>query len=274
MKYAADYHIHTHHSGDSNAPMEDMIKKAIELGLKGMCFTDHLDLDYPDYPDLPPSPFTLDIPAYRSEFMHFKELYRDRIDLKFGIEVGMQEHVAKENSRIVSENDFDFVIASIHLLFGEDPYYEVFWTARNIEDIYRSYFEKTLENITLFTDFDVLGHLDYISRYVVPKDDKTYSYQRFAKEIDAILSYLAVNEKGLDINSKVLSADPGGTPNPCPDVIRRFKELGGRIITFGSDAHAPGGIAAGFDRLRDIALSCGFTEYYTFDKRTPIPHTL
>ncbi len=274
MPILSDYHLHTHHSGDSKAPMEDMIKRAVELGLKEICFTDHMDLDYPDCYDLPKDPFTLDIPAYRSELFKYKEMFADDITVKYGIEIGMQKSCLEANKSIVRDNDFDFVIASIHLVDGLDPYYESFWSGDTVENIYNRYFDATLENITLFSDFDVLGHLDYMSRYVFPKDDKTYSYERFNDRIDEILKYLADNGKGLDINSKVLASDPDGTPNPCPEAIKRFKELGGRIITFGSDAHAPAGIAAGFDRLRDIALSCGFTEYYTFEGRSPIAHEL
>ncbi len=274
MQIAADYHLHTHHSGDSKAPMKDMIEQALLRGLKEICFTEHMDLDYPECYDLPKNPFTLDISAYREELFKYKELYRDKITIRFGIEMGMQPSCLKENRQIVRSNDFDFVIASIHLVDGQDPYYESFWTGGSIEDRYRRYFDATLENIRLFSDFDVLGHLDYMSRYVFPKNDTTYSYERFKDLIDEILKHLADSGKGLDINSKVLASDPDGIPNPCPEVIRRFKELGGRIITFGSDAHAPAGIAAGFERLRDIALSCGFTEYYTFEKRTPIPHAL
>jgi histidinol-phosphatase (PHP family) len=269
----ADYHMHTHNSGDSKAPMGDMVRNAIGKGLKEICFTEHMDLDYPDFPDLPPEKFNLNIPAYREELLKYKERYKDKITVKFGIEVGMQPQVNDENLRIVKENGFDFVIASVHLVDKRDPFYGDFWTHCSVEDTFKRYFEITLENIKHFTDFDVLGHLDYIARYV-PDGDTTYSYERFKDQIDEILLYLAQNGKGLDFNSKVLSRDNTLFPNPCPAALKRFKELGGEIITFGSDAHRPEAIAYEFEKMRQIALECGFTHYYTFEHRVPTAHNL
>ena len=273
MAILSDYHMHTHNSGDSKAPMEDMIKCSMELGLSQICFTEHLDLDYPDCYDLPPKPFELDVSAYRKEYLKYKKKYEGSIDIRFGVEIGMQPQVVSDNNRFMEENDFDFCIASIHLVDGKDPFYPDFWEGKDVENIFKRTFDSTLENIKLFDNFDVLGHLDYISRYV-PKGDTTYSYERFSDQIDAILKYLADHDKGLDFNSKVLYKDPAADPNPCPAALKRFKELGGRIITFGSDAHKPEAIACGFDRMRRIALDCGFTEYFTFEKRNPHPHSL
>lgn len=269
----ADYHMHSHNSGDSKAPMDAMIKSAIDKGLKEICFTEHMDLDYPDFPDLPPEPFTLDIPSYKEELLKYKEKYKDQITVKFGIEVGMQPQVAEQNLILVKENDFDFVIASIHLVDRKDPFYGEFWSQDTPENIFKRFFELTLENIKLFQDYDVLGHLDYIARYV-PKGDTTYSYERFKDQIDEILIYLAEHEKGLDFNSKVLGYSDTLMPNPCPQALKRFKEVGGKVITFGSDAHRPETIACEFKKMCQIALDCGFTEYYTFEKRKPIPHSL
>ncbi len=269
----ADYHMHSHNSGDSRTPMGDMIRSAIDKGLKEICFTEHLDLDYPDFPDLPPEKFDLNIPAYREELLKYKERYKNDITVKFGIEVGMQPQVTEENLRIVKENDFDFVIASVHLVDKRDPFYGDFWSQCSVEDTFKRYFEITLENIKRFTDFDVLGHLDYLARYV-PKGDTTYSYERFKDQIDEILLYLVKNGKGLDFNSKLLSHGESLFPNPHPAALKRFKELGGEIITFGSDAHRPETIACEFEKMCQIALECGFDRYYTFDRRVPTAHKL
>lgn len=273
MNLPADYHMHSHNSGDSKAPMEAMIKSALDKGLSEICFTEHMDLDYPEFPDLPPEQFTLNIPAYREELFKYKEIYKDRINIKFGIEVGMQPQVTEQNLKLVKENDFDFVIASIHLVDKKDPFYGDFWGWDTIENIFKRFFEVTLENLKLFNDFDVLGHLDYIARYV-PNGDTTYSYARFKDQIDEILAFLAKNGKGLDFNSKVLGYSDTLLPNPCPEALKRFKEFGGEIITFGSDAHRPDTIGCEFAKMRQIALDCGFTHYYTFDHRTPTAHQL
>lgn len=269
-----DYHMHTHNSGDSQAPMEEMILSSIRQGLSEICFTEHLDLNYPLLPDLPPDPFMLDVDAYYKEYSYYSDKYKDQITIRFGVEVGMQDDCVKENLEFVKEHDFDFVIASQHLLDKRDPFYSDFWEADTVDNIFNKYFDETLENITKFTDFDVLGHLDYISRYV-PEGDDTYSYKRYSEKIDAILEHLIKNDKGLDLNSKVLAyADMDLLPNPCPEIIKRYKEMGGKIITFGSDAHTPDRVATHFDVMTDIVKDCGFTEYYTFKKRIPTAHKL
>ncbi|MCR5404384.1 MAG: histidinol-phosphatase HisJ family protein [Butyrivibrio sp.] len=269
----ADYHMHTHHSGDSTAPMEDMIESSIEKGLDEICFTEHLDLDFPDIYDLPPEPFTPDLDAYRDEVMHCRTLYKEKIAVRHGIEIGLQPQVASENKAVVKKYGFDFIIASEHLVDKEDPYYPSFWEKDDHDKIYNRFFEQTYDNLCLFDDYDVLGHLDYINRYE-PGNTNTYSYKRYSAQIDRILKHLIAHDKGLDVNGKVLFSNPSGMPNPHPDVLGRYKDLGGKLITFGSDAHAPQSIASGFERMRDIALSLGFTEYFTFKNRTPIPHRL
>ena len=269
----ADYHMHSSNSGDSKAPMESMIQSAIDKGLKEICFTEHMDMDFPRLPELPPDPFLLDVEAYKKEFLINKEKYSDKITLKFGIEIGMQPQIVAENTALAAKHDFDFIIASEHLVDRMDPYYMQFWESQpSVKAGILRYFEQTLENIQLFTKYDVLGHLDYIARYV-PKGDSTYSYNAFKEVIDEILMVVIKSGKGLDLNSKALGGD-FHMSNPCPEALARYKALGGKIITFGADAHAPEGVALCFDKIREIALSAGFTEYYTFDRRCPISHEL
>ena len=101
------------------------------------------------------------------------------------------------------------------------------------------------------------------------------SYKKYSDQIDAILEYLIKQGKGLDLNSKVLAyTDMDLLPNPCPEIIKRFKDMGGEIITFGSDAHSPDRVATHFEDMVDMVKSCGFTEYYTFKKRIPTVHKL
>ncbi len=275
MPNLADFHMHTHHSGDSKAPMEDMIRSAMEKGLLHICFTDHLDLNFPDCYDLPPEPFTLDIDSYSKELTALRKKYEASIKIGFGIEIGMQsdDDTLQKNKACISSHGFDFVIASIHLMDHKDPYYPSFWEGSTQEEIISRTFDVTLENSRLFDDYDVLGHLDYVVRYA-PGGADGYSYEKYKDKIDPILEHLVAHGKGLDFNSKVLGNDPEGTPNPCPEIIKRFNELGGRIITFGSDAHTPEKIACGFERMRALALNAGFTEYYTFEGRKPVAHSL
>ena len=274
MPILSDFHMHTHHSGDSSAPMGDMIEKAIEKGLRQICFTEHQDLDYPECPKDPPGKFTLITDPYKEEVFSLKKKYQDKIDIGFGVELGLQlGDTIRKNREYMAGYDFDFVIGSIHLMDNQDFYYPEVWEGKTIEEMYRRCFEQTLENITLFKDFDVLGHLDYITRYS-PDKGASYDPEKFTDIIDEILKKLIEDGKGLDINSKVLFTNPEGNPNPHPMILKRFKQLGGQIITFGSDAHYPEQVACGFDTTSRMALEAGFTEYYTFKDRKPTAHKL
>ena len=149
-----DTHMHSQYSGDSDAPQEDMIRAAIRVQLPGICFTDHLDIDYPDNPEA----FLLG-PAelHVIRFRHAGTVL-DQISVRYGIELGLQPHLAALHADILSQYDFDFVIGSSHVVHGYDPYFPPFWKTHTEEEGYREYFESILENIRAFDDFDVYGH--------------------------------------------------------------------------------------------------------------------
>lgn len=263
----ADYHIHTHNSGDSTAPMGDMIESALEKGLSEICFTEHMDMDFPVSEGVPVGTFELNTQKYLEEVLKYKEEYQNKINIKFGVELGLQPHLSSRIAEYVKEFPFDFVIGSIHLVDGQDPYYPVFWQGRTESEVIRRYFDYTLECINSIRDFDVLGHLDYIVRYT-PTKGQGYCYDKYSDIIDEILKALISSGKGLDFNTQSLFRG-GKNPNPNTDILGRYKELGGQIITFGSDAHTPEALAGCFEYAKELAVGCGFTEYYTFGKRIP-----
>ncbi len=270
----ADFHLHTHHSGDSEAPMDAVIESAIEKGLPAICLTEHMDFDYPGSPDLAPGIFEVDTDAYRNEFLRMKEKYNSKINLYFGIELGMQPHIVTRNNEYINNYPFDFVIGSNHLCHGADPYYPSFYEGRSEQEAYREFFSSTLENLQLFDNFDVLGHLDYIVRYA-PNREAGYEYRAYREIIDEILKILISKGKGLDVNTKALYSDPAfENPNPCKSILIRYKELGGEIITFGSDAHKAENVAGSFDRVTEMAKACGFTSYCTFSERKAVFHKI
>ncbi len=266
----ADYHLHTHHSGDSDAPMEDVIKKAIERKLPAICITEHMDMDYPILPDIKEKMFEVDTDAYHKEYLALSKTYKDIIPVRFGIELGLQPQVADFNRKYIKEYPFDFVIGSNHVCHGEDPYYPSFYENRTEKEAFKFFFETTLENIKCFDDFDVFGHLDYIVRYA-PNRDKNYKYEDYKDILDEILTLLISKKKGLDINTKALyGSNAMENPNPSREILTRFKQLGGEIITFGSDAHKAKDVSKEFEKAADIARMSGFTKYCQFIKREPV----
>lgn len=263
-----DMHMHCHFSGDSEASPFDMAQHACDIGLAGICFTDHLDIDYKETPGL----FDLDIPSYKKEISLVKEQFANKLDIGWGIEIGLQPYLAKENKAIAMENDFDFIIGSTHQLHQVDIYYPTFWKNRNEDEGYREYFEETLKNIQSDVDFNVYGHLDYVVRYG-PNKNKFYSYEKFADIIDEILRALITSDRGIELNMAGFKYGLGHA-HPTMETLKRYRELGGEIITIGSDGHAPEQIAWDFHKAPAILKEAGFDYFTTFKNRQPEFHKL
>ncbi len=259
-----DFHLHSDFSDDSSASMEEMICRGIEAGLSGMCFTEHLDLDFPTQYGMS---FGLATEQYRETFLAMQARYADRMTLHFGIELGLQPHLAGQLAAYVQEWPFDFVIGSTHIVDGQDPYYPEFYEDRSEDEAYEAYFASILANLQSFDDIDVYGHLDYVVRYG-PNQNRYYTYEKFQDVLEEILHLLV--EKGIGLECNTGGYKRGlGQPNPCVDILKRYRELGGEILTIGSDAHAPVYIAHAFDRASDLLKACGYRYYTVFQERRP-----
>ena len=277
MSIICDCHMHSHHSGDSEASMESMIDRAVELGLDTIAFTEHQDFNYAKSPEgeteyCDENAFMLNADSYLYELLGMREKYRDKIRIEFGVEVGLQKSCVKENLIFCREHEYDFIIGSLHLVDGKDPYYKQFFEGRNEKDVLRQYFTEYLENIKKFHNFDVLGHLDYIVRYL-PSGTREYNYADYGDIIDEIFRYLIENEKGIEINTNAISKGMKEF-HPCMAALKRYRELGGEIVTVGSDAHKPENIADHFDKVPDVLKEAGFDYYCIYENRLPEYHKL
>lgn len=266
MPILSDCHLHSHHSGDSKAPMEDMILRGIALGMHTICFTEHNDFGYPATPDRPED-FLLNADSYLYELLNLREKYADQIKVLFGVELGLQPEVFRENAVFARSHEYDFIIGSSHICMGKDPYYPDFFEGRSDEAAYREYFQSELDNIRKFSNFDVYGHLDYVVRYGASKD-LDYSYDKYKDILDAILEELLEKEKGIELNTGGIKRGMKDF-HPCADVLKRYRELGGEIITVGSDAHEPAHMGYAFPEAAEVLKECGFKYYTIFEKRTP-----
>lgn len=272
MPILADYHLHSHFSGDSQAPMEDMIRRGIELGLTDMCFTEHMDFDYIVNDELPPGFLEVNTDSYLYELLKYKKKYRDKIDLHFGIELGVQPQIARKLALYAKNYDFDFIIASSHLCGGQDPYYPDFFETRSDEEGYREYFENELACMRSFHNFDVYGHIDYIIRYG-RNLDRNYSYDKYKDLFDQMIEHLLSEEKGIELNTGGFNKGLREF-HPCSDFLKEYRKRGGEIITIGSDAHKPEALGQHFDKACEVLKDCGFGYYCTFDKRVATYHKL
>lgn len=264
MKY--DYHMHSNFSADSDSETIDMIEEAIRLGLKEICFTEHQDFEYPNiYPDSPI--FSLDTDTYILELTKLKEKYRNQITIKIGVELGLQPNFSQKLREYTSKYPFDFIIGSVHLANGEDPYYPAFWKGYSQHERINQYYEYMLACVKTSKDFDVCGHLDYLVRYApIKRNDDIYP--KHSDLIDSILKELIHSGKGIELNSSGYRYNLGH-PNPHEDILKRYKEFGGEIITIGSDAHKPEHISADFSKAKETLIKCGFRYTTLFKQRNP-----
>lgn len=258
-----DTHMHCNFSSDSDSPPEAMAKAAVLCGLDGISFTDHLDYDYPNEP----GSFLLDLEGYEEKIHTLQEQYAGRLHILHGIELGLQPHLAGKHEQLLKAHCFDFVIGSSHVVHRADPYYASYFEERSAYQAYLEYFESILENLHAFSGFDVYGHLDYVVRYG-PHGEDDYSYHKFRDIIDEILKQLIQNGKGIEVNTAGFKHGLCH-PNPCEDILKRYRELGGEILTIGSDAHKPEHIAFCFDMLPGLLRSVGFSYYTVFKARKP-----
>lgn len=267
MAITADFHLHSSFSGDSTEPMENMIISAVEKGLTHICFTEHMDMDYPVSADTPEGTFLVNTDSYLYDLARFKDKYGKKLQILFGIELGLQPHLARELAVYAHSHAFDFIIGSTHVVNGQDPYYPAFFENRSEEEAYREYFSAVIENIKKVPHFDVFGHLDYVVRYG-PDKDRNYSYAKYKDLFDTMLTLLLEREKGIELNTGSLREGTRDA-SPCREVLKRYRELGGEVITVGSDAHRAGDIASDFRLAAEILKDCGFRYYCIFEKRLP-----
>lgn len=253
----ADFHLHTSFSSDSEERLEAAVAAAAQKGLKTLCITEHMDMDYPT------GEFDLDTTAYQRELIRVKQLYSDRIELLFGVELGLMDYLAPRLYEFVAAYPFDFVIGSSHLVGGVDPYYPEYFDKLGDSEGIRRYFQSIMDNISAFDDFDVYGHLDYVVRYSAAK---VYNPLDFADMLDEILGKLISMGKGIELNTAGLKYGLGFA-HPHPQVLKRYRELGGEIITVGSDAHAGVHIAYDFDKAEEILKAAGFAYRAVFRGR-------
>ena len=256
----ADCHMHTCFSDDSDTPVEAMIEQALRLGMERICITDHYDMDFPE------GEFRLDTQSYIRKILEMKEAYRGRLDICLGVELGLQPHLAERIQTYIRQYPFDFVIGSVHLLDGKDPYYRQNFDLSD-QELYERYFACALENVRCTDGFQTLGHLDYVVRYGYSRE-KEYSYSRYAQWIDPILRELIQKGIALEVNSGGLKYGLG-FPNPHPDILRRYRQLGGEMVTVGSDAHRPEHVGYGFDTVCNLLREAGFSYLTLFREQKP-----
>lgn len=240
-----DNHNHSEFSFDGKrTSVERSTLAAADAGLGGVAFTDHCDFFVPamkaEHEQLVPE--TFDVNAQQAEIDRVQALIDGRIEgeRKFrilkGIEIGMHEDCHGEIRRTLGENSFDQVIASVHYLDGIDPFYGGYYEGKDWKEAYGHYLETIWKEMTWLKDFDIMGHFDYVVRYA-PYSSTSLLYRDFSDILDEMFRYLIQEGKALEINTKSYQEYNGRLVTIDTEVLKRYRELGGEIVSFGSDSH-------------------------------------
>lgn len=259
-----DFHIHSRVSFDGNDTGLALAQAAANKGLKEICFTDHIDYD----PLGKMGNMAFDTADYDAEY---HDLEVPGLIIRRGMEFGMDMGNREQLRRDVQRWQFDFVLGSIHFVDGLDVYFPEWWEGKTTLQAERRYLEATLECVQLHEDYDVLAHLTYISKTTANPNPRPMPYGEHRELIDEILKALVAKGKGLEINTS--GVDRCGDYLPPVDMVRRFKELGGQIVTVGSDAHRTNRVGQySFEACRILKDIFGYV--CTFQNRQPIFHKL
>ena len=281
----ADYHVHTEFSNDSIYPMEEVVKDAISLGIKDICFTDHVDYGpYRDWDDPrgikyrpgdegEPEQVALtnvDYGKYFSMIEKLREKYKDKIAVKAGMEFGVQTHTIPEYEKLFRSYPFDFIILSIHQAGDQEFWTNEYQSGRTQQEYNEGYYKELLSVEQNYHNYSVLGHMDLIVRY---DSYGVYPFEKLKPLLTEILKTVIADGKGIEVNT---SNHRYGLSDMTPsrDILKLYKELGGTIITIGSDSHKKEHLGAYIDWAKEELRKLGYTQFCTFEKMQPIFHEL
>lgn len=284
-----DYHLHTEFSDDSREPMENQVERAIELGLEEICFTDHVDYgvknDWADgniqyrvgdgvgKPEGSLDPIAnVDYPLYFEKLHLMKEKYGDRIKIKQGLEFGMQTITIDKYKKLYAryKDELDFVLLSIHEIDNKELWTMDYQRERSWQEYNDGYYKELYHVMKLYKNYSILSHLDLIVRY---DPIGRFPFKKVEDQIAEILKLAIWDGKGIEINTSSWHYGLDDTM-PSRDILKLYKDLGGKIITIGSDAHTTRYVADHYDDALNILKGMGFTFITGFTKMKPEFHKI
>lgn len=274
----ADYHVHTEFSDDSVYPMDAVIQDAIAMGMKEICITDHVDygikLDWDcgekiEYRN--GEPFAnVDYPRYIEKINQMKKLYGDKIQIRTGLEFGVQTHTIPQFQTLYKRYPFDFIILSIHQIEDQEFWTQDFQRGRTQQEYNERYYREMLEVVKKYKDYSVLGHMDLIVRY----DKKgVYPFEKIQPLVEEVLKIVIADGKGIEVNTSSHRYGLSDT-TPSMDILKLYRKLGGNILTIGSDSHKPEHLGTYIEETKEMLKGLGYTNFCTYDKMQPIFHDL
>ena len=259
-----DQHIHTSFSSDADtaAAMARVAGAAAGKGLAGIAVTDHYDPLWPDAYN----PSWLDVPAYEGALAETEAAFAGQIRFAKGVELGLLPGEALAMcAETVKAFPYDFVIGSVHYSAEIPIDYPGFTEGRALRDIVDEYYTILLESVRAYKDYDVIGHINCIDRYT----DGFAPDGMYMPYIDEVLRVAIGDGKGIEINTSSHRYGIGDRGTPNMRILSRFRELGGEIVTIGSDAHRPADIGAFIEKGEEMLLAAGFRYFAVYSQRQP-----
>jgi len=257
-----DYHTHSSFSDDCSTKMTDMLNMAYQIGLKEIAITDHYD---PDYPDIE-FPFDLDMENYHKELLLVEAQYINKLKIIKGIEIGIQHgETLKKCSAAANCFPYDFILGSFHCAEGSELDGSGFYKGRTAEESYIAFYTYMYDCLKLYKDYDILGHFNIIDRYTSKIPDSSV----YMGIVEEILKLIIEDGKGIEINTSSFRYGMGDRTTPAQEILQLYADLGGEMITVGSDAHFPKDIGFNFSYAHQMISSVGIKYLTTFEKRTP-----
>ena len=259
-----DFHMHSRVSFDGHDTGAALAKAAVDRGLKEICFSDHRDFLRKEREQT----MLFDLEAYSREY---DSLEVPSLAIRRGVEYGLYNDNQARMKQELGQRNYDFVLGSIHFVDDIDVYFSEYWQGKTVWEAQRRYFETMLECVRVHEDFDVLSHMTYLHKGAGSPVKAPLPYEEHREIIDEIFRVLISKGKGLELNTSGM--DRCGGFLPTPDYFRRFKELGGEIVTIGSDAHRSDRVGQYSEEACQVLQEI-FGYVCTFAERKPIFHKL
>ncbi|MGN0523707.1 MAG: histidinol-phosphatase HisJ family protein [Eubacterium sp.] len=261
-----DTHTHSVFSFDGNHTCEALCKSAYNQNALGIAITDHCDIDGDnfDYLDFAEKQFRA--------VEKVKEEYAGKLKIYSGIELGQGIYEKEKSQAILEKYNYDITIGSIHNLENMEDFYFLDYKKYNIEHLLTEYFTAEYE-LARWNMADTLAHLTYPLRYIVAREKIDVDISKYYDIIDSIFEELIKNDKALELNVSGLFMDMRDTL-PNKELIKRFRKMGGKYVTVGSDSHYAEKVCNGIEMGYDILLECGYDKFTVFENHQPMLITI
>lgn len=264
--YLADYHTHSDSSPDGKETISCLAEAAIAKGLQEICITDHVDtVCWGSYAPR----WDYDWEKSLGELEEARRLYGNRLTIRLGAELGEANLAFDRAEHLLSHAPkLDFVIGSVHMAGKKFGNFDLYYVEKNSETYYHALIDSYLEDVLSLArwgKFSVLGHLTLPLRYINENLGERMTFDSHMEQVEEIFRTMIPKGLGIECNT-----NRGNTPLPDSGILRLYRELGGEVITLGSDAHSGDMVGCAIRERQQLLRDCGFRYFCTFEEGKPL----